>query len=472
MERAALLLKIAKGTGAKPATVGDAIYHSQRVVLRSREVLLRRIDQAERIVADRLLELAASAPVEPAAEPELPEYLDDSQHAACIGLLQGHVSVLTGGPGTGKTTTLKAALDAIEAEGARILLAAPTGKAAKRMAEVTGRPATTIHKLLGWTPDGWKFNEENPVGADVVVVDETSMVDIELAASLMLGLGDARLIIVGDVDQLPPVGPGQPLQDVIASGAVPVYRLTKTHRQSGESWVVDNAGKIIAGTTPDLNPGGGFEHVACADSESIIGAVLRLYRHDPDVQVLTPEHKKGAGTVALNLAVQRELNPESQDEWADHLKVQGYKIYAGDRVLYTKNSVDLGLVNGDMGRVVEVITRGDNTFAVIDFDGIDNPEHPKGYWELSGSQASPITLAYAMTVHKSQGSEWGHVVVVTDTAHWSLARRLFYTAVTRTSNLLTVVGAEEAITRACESNRNLSRRTLLRERLAPESDPC
>lgn len=461
MDKMPLLVTLATATGLKVPAVGDILYEADRITVREREVLLRRIDAAERAITDKALELLDREPLQaPAAE--FPDWLDPSQLAAAQGLLTGHLAVLTGGPGTGKTTTLQAALAAIEAQGARIKLAAPTGKAAKRMTEVTGRPASTIHKLLEWTPDGFKRHGGNPVEAEVVVADESSMLEIELCRDLFDALGDARLILVGDVDQLPPVGPGQPLQDLISSGIVPVYKLTQTHRQAGDSWVIDNAAKIIAGREPELT-GGGFEFARMVDSDAIVHGVIELYRKAPTVQVLTPEHKNGAGTVRLNLAVQAALNPKG--EFDMFVQAGGYKIYEGDRVLYTRNVQELGLVNGELGVVRSVFDRDDKVFAAVEFEGKENPDHPEGLYELSGSEASPLTLAYAMTVHKAQGSEWEHVVVITDQAHWSLARRLFYTAVTRTSDRLTVMGSEEAISRAVKSNRNLTRRTLLRERL-------
>ncbi len=499
LDRNQLVIKVARATGAKAPAVGDAIYDAPRLVMRSTSVMLSRIEQAERFVAMKLQALIAKENVDlfrhyntcqecngstmiwPGANkkdlcacedrvltkaPEIPFCFDPSQIRAVEGMVFERVAVVTGGPGTGKTTTLKVAMALIESQGNQIKLCAPTGKAAKRMSEVCEREATTIHKLLQWSPEGWRVNETEPVQADVVVVDETSMVDIELFASLMRGLGDARLIIVGDVDQLPPVGPGQPLQDIIESGSMPVYTLTETHRQAGDSWVIDNAAKIIAGHKPDLSEGGGFEHVACTESDDIVRRVVGLYTQHRALQVLTPEHKKGAGTTALNLAVQRAVNPKRSDFEAT-IKANGYEIYRDDKVLYTRNNMELGLVNGDMGYVVSVDSSGDRPIVVVDFEGIES-DQAHGYWYLSGGDVAPLTLAYAMTIHKSQGSEWDHVVVITDPEHWSLARRLFYTAVTRTSDKLTVVGCEDAVERACASTRNLSRRTLLQQRLNGE----
>lgn len=478
-------VKLAKASGLSVSETRAILWDSPYVTTREGAVLLTRVEFAERKVAEGLLALACDLELE--TVPELPEWLDDSQREAVLGLLTRGVSVLTGGPGTGKTTTLKAALEALETQGARIKLAAPTGKAAKRMSQVCERPATTIHKLLEWHPEGWRRGLDNPLEADVVVIDETSMVDIELAQALVTAISvGTRLVLVGDVDQLPPVGPGCPFADALASGVVPAYRLSKTHRQAGESWVIDNASRIIRGLEPSLATGGGFEIVKGSESDDIVSAVVELYREVGVLQVLTPEHKNGAGTIACNLAVQEALNPNSRKSFADFVKAGGYSIYVGDKVLYTRNNQEKGLVNGDMGEVVKIsVERNPETgfeqlSAHVRFEGIthkavsvdevtgDTEHEETDVWMLSGSDLAPLTLAYAMTVHKSQGSEWDHVVVVVDTAHYSLSRRLLYTAVTRTSNRLTLVGAPEAVSRATQNTRGLERRTLLQQRLRGE----
>jgi len=446
--------------------VEEALEESPRLVLRHNDdaILLDRIEHAENVVAGTIRELTTRKPGE-AQVPILPDWLDPEQKEAVIGLLNAPVAVLTGGPGTGKTTTLKTALSAIEAQGERIRCAAPTGKAARRMEEVTERHSSTVHRLLEWTPAGWKRDATNPFEANVIIIDESSMVDVELFASVCEALGGARLIIVGDPNQLPSIGPGQVLFDLIRSGALPVFELKTIHRQAGESWVVDNARLIIEGHDPALADTADFTFHALEESDAIVEAAMQLYRDDPEVQILTPEHRNGAGTILLNNELQSVLNPNSNDRWASYLEAGGYKIYAGDKVLYTKNNYDIHLVNGDVGRVLDVYTRGDDIIALVDFSGKENPDHPEGRWELTGPEARPLTLAYAMTVHKSQGSEWPNVGIITDKAHWSLRRQLLYTAVTRTYKRLSILGSAEAVSRAVKRPPDTLRRTLLQEKL-------
>lgn len=464
------LVGIAKCVGVPANQVHDILWESTNVTLGKDYAMLRRIAYAEQRVAEGLQRLMAREDRILSAAPEISEHLDASQREGVFGCVVKPVSVLTGGPGTGKTTCLKEALAALEAEGARIKLCAPTGKAAKRMAEVCGREASTIHRALEWHPaEGWRRNGANPIEADVIVTDEFSMVDVELGAALLDAISaGTQLIMVGDVDQLPPVGPGCVLADVIRSSEIPVYRLTQTHRQVGESWVIDNARKIIEGLNPSLSPGGGFELVRSDDSDMIVDCLIELYAEHGALQVLTPEHKNGAGTIRCNLALQEALNPKSRDALVPHIKANGYKICEGDRVLFTRNHVDLGLVNGDMGVCVGFSGAGDNFQVLVRFEGIEHDgEHgpEAGVWGLSTGDAGSLTLAYAMTVHKSQGSEWDHVVVVVDPSHYSMSRRLLYTAITRTSNRLTLVGAPEAVSRAVGNTRGQSRRTKLVERL-------
>lgn len=464
------LVVVAKSVGLTAKDVGDILWEGDDITLGSDYVALRRLAGAEQLVAENLRSLAATGERTLSAEPELPEWLDLSQRAAIHGLLSQPVAVLTGGPGTGKTTCLKTTLSVLEAEGRRITLCAPTGKAAKRMTQVCERPASTIHRTLQWHPvEGWRCNATAPIDADVVVVDESSMIDIELMAALVQGVShSSQLILVGDVDQLPPVGPGCPLADIIASGAVPAFRLTTTHRQAGESWVIDNAKAIIGGEAPSLTAGGGFELQHAEDSRDIVDALIALYEEHGVLQVLTPVHKDGAGTIKCNLALQEALNPKSQDMMVAHVKAGGFKICEGDRVLYTRNNVDIGLVNGDMGVCLGFTGAGDNFRVLVRFEGTehDGERGPEtDVWALSTGEAAPLTLAYAMSIHKSQGSEWSHVVVVVDLAHRFLSRRLLYTAITRTSDRLTLVGAPEAVSRAVGNTRGQSRRTKLVERL-------
>lgn len=435
---------------------------SPHISIRGGAVLLSRIDYAERVIASKVREMLDRTPH--TATPEIPEQLDESQRRATLALVNFPIVIMTGPPGSGKTTTLKTALDIIEAQGERLRLVAPTGKAAKRMATVTGRPAGTMHRLLGWTPDGgWQHSAANPIPADVVVIDEASMVDVSLAASFFEALGDARLIIVGDVKQLPPVGPGQPLYDLMESKIVPTYVLDTIHRQAGDSWVVDNARKIIAGMCPSTEATNDFELEDCSTSDDIVDFVLRLYQVYPEAQILTPEHKNGAGTIRLNNEIQANVNPKNK--FAPFAQCGDYRIFENDKVLYTKNNSEKGLVNGDMGRVIRIAGAGKEVTATVEFEDMTSDLHPDGRVELKGGDLSPLTLAYAMTVHKGQGSEWPFVVVIADPEHTSLRRQLVYTAVTRSKDKLAIVGSREALERACRRELDTGRRTLLKERL-------
>jgi len=475
----------------------EILRQSPRLVIRGREILLTDIDHAEETISRRVFELLERPQRRLNPELELPDWLDPEQREAALGLCRDAISVLTGGPGTGKTTTLKAALQAIQLQGERVLLAAPTGKAAKRMSEVTGLASSTIHSMLGWKPaqgeaeNDWEHDDYNPLDADVVVIDETSMVDVRLCASLFTALGHARIIFSGDVDQLPSIGPGQVLYDLIHSGAIPVYELKTIHRQKGESWVVDNAHRIINGGAPSLAETQDFTFEHCED-EAIVRAVVELRQAYPDIQVLTPEHRNGAGTIRLNHAIQEAVNPKG--EWDVHFESNDYNIYIGDRVLNTKNDFrDLGIVNGDIGTVRDIfesrickkcwirVPKGscpccggypeDNLVVVVEFDGMvsnrQDAQPPGTYW-LTGNQILNLTLAYAMTVHKAQGSEWPFVVIVADPKHWSLRRQLLYTAVTRTTDRLAIIGTPDAIQKAVTKPRDTNRDTLLQERLTKE----
>jgi exodeoxyribonuclease V alpha subunit len=466
ISRTRLVAQIA-AWGIPAAEVTEILQQSDRLTLNEGTVQLTDIARAEKNVAEITHYMLRHHPQHTPQDLTLPDWLDEGQKAAVRGLLSSSIAIMTGGPGTGKTTTLKVALELLERQGARIRCAAPTGKAARRMEEVTSRPASTIHRLLKLRPGEWDVDVLDPLDANVVVVDEASMIDIRLASALFSALGEAQLIIVGDADQLPPVGPGQPLYDLIHSEMVPVYRLTEVHRTAGDSWVVDNAYRIIEGEEPNLESTHDFQFQSLQESEAIIQAVVALYRKFPQVQVLTPEHERGAGTINLNLAVQEALNPAGQ--WDIYVKAGGYRIYDGDKVLYTKNNPQLNLVNGDVGMVKAIVARGDNVGAIVQFDGKENEEREDGCWLLEGADALPLTLAWAMTVHKSQGSEWPFVAIVADLSHWSFRRQLLYTAVTRTYERLSILGSEDAVYKAVKKPKDTNRDTLLRERLKGEA---
>lgn len=383
--------------------------------------------------------------------------LDPSQVAAVELMRSARVGIVTGGPGTGKTTTTRAALDAMDDAGEAYVLAAPTGKAARRMSEATGRGASTVHRLLGWQPGmGWVHGPHNPLEVDVVVVDEASMVDTELAARLFGAIDPmrTRLILVGDKNQLPSVGAGKVFADLIASGAVPVAELTKLHRAAAESWVCGQAPAVLAGRVPDLATRTDFQWCNVPSAHAAAQAALSWARQ-MEAQVLIPQRSGECGVNAVNLAIQGALNPPREGERV--LRVKGdspYDIRPRDRVIQTVNDYELGVMNGECGTVLDVSDRG----VAVDFDDREVV--------FTGLGAHRLQLAYALTVHKSQGSEWPWVVVVCHSAHsYMLGRALLYTAITRAKKGVVLVGDEAGLERAVKNNRDAKRNTTLAQRV-------
>jgi exodeoxyribonuclease V alpha subunit len=443
-------------------------------------VFLRGLYLAERGIANLLRALGQGAPPWPAidADKAIPwvekntgRTLAASQRAAIAMVLQSKVAVVTGGPGVGKTTLLDAILRIVAAKGARILLAAPTGRAAKRMAEQTGVEAKTIHRLLETDPKngGFKRNAENRLDCDLLVIDETSMLDISLMFALVKAIpAKAALLLVGDVDQLPSVGPGQVLADVINSGAIPVARLTEVFRQAAESRIVVNAHRINRGEMPEWTKPGAdsdFFFVEADDPEDGAAKVVEIVRDriprrfglDPirDIQVLCPMQRGALGARALNVDLQNALNPNM----ADKIERFGSAFAPGDKVMQTENDYDREVFNGDLGRVKRI----DQTDGVLiaDFDGREV--------EYSFGELDALVPAYATTIHKSQGSEYPAVVITLAKQHYTmLARNLVYTAVTRGKSLVVIVGQRKALAIAVRSHGSRRRWTKLREWLAGE----
>jgi exodeoxyribonuclease V alpha subunit len=420
-------------------------------------VFLAGLHRAERAIAERLTRLANGTLPWPWIDPDkaLPWVekhiglaLAESQMAAIRLALMSKVLVMTGGPGVGKTTIVKAILRILAAKGTDILLCAPTGRAAKRMTEATGFEAKTIHRLLEVDPKGggFKRGEDNPLYCDLLVIDETSMVDVMLMQSLMKAVPDgAALLIVGDIDQLPSVGPGQVLADVISSGAVPVVRLTEVFRQAAQSRIITSAHRINQGSIPDLNPPeaeSDFYFVQAEDPETAVARIIELVKIripkrfglDPirDIQVLCPMNRGGVGARSLNIELQAALNP------AGDRKVErfGWTFAPGDKVMQIENDYDKEVYNGDIGYIDDVDPNAGEIVASFDGRSVTY-----GFGELD-----MLVPAYAATIHKSQGSEYPAVIIPVLTQHYTmLQRNLLYTGVTRGKRLVVLVGQKKAV---------------------------
>lgn len=391
---------------------------------------------------------------------------DEVQIAAIRQAVASKVMVLTGGPGTGKTTTTQGIIAALRTAGLKILLAAPTGRAAKRMSEATGMEAKTIHRLLEYNPkDGYKRCEEEPLEGDALIVDECSMIDIVLMHSLMKAVPDGmRLVFVGDIDQLPSVGAGNVLRDMIDSEKIPVIRLTRIFRQAQSSRIVMNAHSINQGRFPDISNGRqtDFFFLKNDDAESVAAAIVDLVRNRlpkayglaaKDIQVLTPMQRGVAGATNLNMMLQEAVNPNRTG-----LNRGGFSFRAGDRVMQVRNNYDKNVFNGDLGHIVDV-NMEDRTVSVDFDDGIASYE---------ASELDELTLAYATTIHKSQGSEYPIVVIPVLMSHYvMLQRNLIYTGITRAKKICVLIGSVKALSRAIGNMAVLKRNTKLKERLNP-----
>ncbi|MCQ4881921.1 ATP-dependent RecD-like DNA helicase [Alistipes onderdonkii] len=391
---------------------------------------------------------------------------DEVQLAAIRQAVTSKVMVLTGGPGTGKTTTTQGIIAALKKAGLRVLLAAPTGRAAKRMSEATGMEAKTIHRLLEYNPqDGYKRNDENPLEGDALIVDECSMIDILLMNNLLKAVPvGMRLVFVGDIDQLPSVGAGNVLRDIIDSQRIPVVRLVRIFRQAQKSRIVMNAHTINQGRFPDTSNGRDtdFFFMREDDPERAAETIVRLvkerlpraYRESPDrIQVLTPMQRGVVGAANLNLLLQQALNPSGPS-----LNRGGYTYRQGDRVMQQRNNYDKDVFNGDLGYIREVDT--EERTLKVDFDG--------KWVEYDVTELDELTLAYATTIHKAQGSEYPIVVMPVLMTHFvMLQRNLIYTGITRAKKICVLIGAMKALAYAVRDMSVLKRNTSLRERLNP-----
>jgi exodeoxyribonuclease V alpha subunit len=393
---------------------------------------------------------------------------DEVQLAAIRQAVTSKVMVLTGGPGTGKTTTTQGIIAALKKAGLRVLLAAPTGRAAKRMSEATGMEAKTIHRLLEYNPqDGYKRNDENPLEGDALIVDECSMIDILLMNNLLKAVPvGMRLVLVGDIDQLPSVGAGNVLRDVIDSQRIPVVRLVRIFRQAQKSRIVMSAHAINRGKFPDTSNGRDtdFFFMKEEDPERAAESIVRLvkerlpraYRESPDrIQVLTPMQRGVVGAANLNLLLQQALNPSGPS-----LGRGGYTYRQGDRVMQLRNNYAKEVFNGDLGYIREVDT--EERMLTVDFDGKKV--------EYDVTELDELTLAYATTIHKAQGSEYPIVVMPVLMTHFvMLQRNLIYTGITRAKKICVLLGAAKALAYAVRNVSVLKRNTRLKERLNPSA---
>ncbi len=460
----------------------DGMIASRAVIMEKVEgqelIFQPRLHHAEQRIARRLKALAAVPSTYPEMdatkamawwEKKTGKTLGESQRQAVSQALQQRVLIITGGPGVGKTTILNAILAILSAKEVKPILAAPTGRAAQRLAQGTGFPASTLHRLLEYQGESlWGRTSEKPLQGDLFVVDEASMIDAPLMAQFLNALPpEAHLLLVGDADQLPSVGPGAVLQDIIASGEVPVNRLTQVFRQAAESRIITAAHDINQGHMPDLRPSpdADFFFLEREGPEAIVSTIVELaktrlpgrYHFDPltDIQVLCPMNQQALGTRAVNQALQEALNPPHEMKYEVERFQQTFRT--GDKVIQTRNNYEKEVFNGDIGHVSEITT--DPVTVRVTFEGRRQVIYEPG-------ELDELQLAYAITIHKSQGSEFPCVIIPWSMAHFiMLERSLIYTGVTRGKKLVIIAGDAKALAMAVRQAGSRRRYTTLRERL-------
>ena len=456
----------------------------------ARGVFLRQLLRIEKGLAAHIKRVMEAAPARPPARAHTLRWLErtgpkrglelsEQQVEAVVEALRRPLLVITGGPGTGKTTITRTIVEACEALGRRLALASPTGRAAKRLTEVTGRPATTIHRLLGVDPQTFRFkhDEREPLEIDFLIVDEVSMLEVALARDLLRAVPDhCQVVLIGDADQLPAVGAGNVLGDLIRSRAAPVCRLTHVFRQAAQSMIIRSAHRVNQGEFPVTVPWGKWREENCVlvEEEDIGGLAERVTRIvteelprrgvlPNDTQVIAPLYRGEAGVTRLNELLQERLNPPATGR--AEVRRGGHLFRVGDRVLQTTNDYDKNVFNGDIGIV----------------SGVDPVQQllrvafPESLVQYDFSETDRLQLAYALTVHKSQGSEYPVVVLVMHRSHYiMLQRNLLYTGLTRARKLLVIAGDRGALWRAVRNDRMAQRWSRLAERLAgrlPDSGP-
>jgi len=484
--RDGLAKKAAKVLGIQEPLIEAALdgeIREQRLVQRTRDdgtclIYLASLDTSERGLAKNLVDLLNGA--HPCPQVDMPKAIEwvekrlglvlaSAQREALELAVASKVVVITGGPGVGKTTLVNAIVKVFRAKRLRVVLCAPTGRAAKRMAETSGMSAKTIHRLLEFEPSTARFKHDadNPLNGDVFVVDETSMIDLVLAHHLVRAIPrHASLILVGDVDQLPSVGPGSVLRDTIDSGVLSVCRLTEVFRQAARSAIVTNSHRVNQGYMPTWPRSGAsglsdFYFVEAEAPEAGVELILRLVRENiskrfnldavDDIQVLTPMQRGEMGARNLNQVLQEALNPSGES-----VQRYGWTFRMGDKVMQTVNDYEKDVFNGDIGRVAGI--DHEKQVLAINFDGRSV--------EYDFGELDEIMLSYAVTIHKSQGSEYPCVVIPIHTQHYMLLQRnLLYTAITRGRKLVVLVGMRKAVAMAVKRVEARGRITTLKERL-------
>ncbi len=462
------------GVEALIAPQVDALTSSDQIERHGEFLYLPYLRAAEQSIAASVKSLAAL----PAAYPPIDEdaalawvmkktgkELAESQQRAVREALRQRLLIITGGPGVGKTTILRSILLILQSKQVKLVLAAPTGRAAKRLSESTGLEAKTLHRLLEYQGDGsWGRHRGKPLAGDLFVIDEASMIDAPLMAQLLSALPQgAHLLIVGDADQLPSVGPGMVLHDLIASGNVPCVKLTEIFRQAASSRIITSAHDINRGQVPDLKPsrGSDFFFLKAGEPDEILDTVVQLahtrlpakYGFDPiaDIQVLTPMNRNLLGTASLNHSLQLALNPPNEVKFEIERFNTTFRV--GDKVIQTHNNYDKDVFNGDIGHIVTIDT--DPVKVHVRYDAERLVEYEPG-------ELDELQPAYALTIHKSQGSEFPCVIIPVSTQHYVLLERsLIYTAITRAKKLCVLVGDERALSLAVSKQESRKRFTGL-----------